>query len=217
MATEPDPLENVKRVIVVSNVLPVQMSKNAKTGKWSVEFDTDPFLEDGSLLSGIANCTQNAIFVGVPPVNVPAKEREEVERVLARKNCYPVFVTAKEASLHYQGMCKSVLWPLFHSIIDLYSEVQIEAVLQKSELSRPHTPQEEGGSWHPARSFNPQEIEFLWPVHLEFLLKFRSVVLSLYSEGDLIWVHDYHLAMLVAPLRRLLPQVSRLTLLNHPT
>ena len=205
---EKDPLSSVRRVIVASNVLPIQLTKNPRTSKWSVEFDTNPLFEDGPILSGIANCTPNAIFVGAPPVNVPAKERDEVEKVLAAVNCYPVFTPAKEASLHYQGMCKSILWPLFHNIIDLYNEVQIETVLSKTEAQRPQTPMEEGGAWHPARSFNPQEIEVLWPAHMDFILKFRSVIVSLFSDGDMVWIHDYHLIMLVGPLRRLLPAVS---------
>jgi trehalose-6-phosphate synthase len=205
---ETDPLSNVRRVIVVSNVLPVTITQNPRSGKWNVEFDTAPLYEDGPIYTGIANCTPNAIFVGVPPVNVPMKDRNAVAEALARKNCYPVYVPAREASLHYQGMCKSILWPLFHNVIDLYNDVQIQAVLTKGELERSATPQEEGGAWYPARSFNPQEIEVLWPAHLDFVLKFRSVILSLYGEGDLIWIHDYHLIMLVGPLRRLLPPVG---------
>ena len=203
-----DPLAQVRRVMVVSNVLPVKLSRNPRTNKWSAEFDTDMLFEDGPILTGIANCTPNAIFVGVPPVNIPPKDREEVEQVLARKNCFPVFVPAKEASLHYQGLCKSILWPLFHNIIDLYNDVQIETVGTKADLNRPQTPMDEGESWHPARSFNPQEIEVLWPAHMDFILKFRSAILALYSEGDLVWIQDYHLIMLAGPLRRLLPAVS---------
>jgi len=207
--TTADPLATVRRVIVVSNVLPVQLTKNPSTNKWSVEFDTNPLFEDGPILTGIANSTQNAIFVGVPPKNIPAKDREEVEEALARKNCYPVYVSAKEASFHYQGMCKSILWPLFHNVIDLYNDVQIETVSRRVDFARPQTPQEDGGDWHPARSFNPQEIEVLWPAHMDFIMKFRSAIVSLYSEGDLVWIHDYHLIMLVGPLRRSLPRVSR--------
>ena len=215
MAEQKDPLATVRRVVVVSNVLPVQMSKNPRTNKWSVEFDTHPLFEDGPILTGIANCTPNAIFVGVPPINVAPKDREDVEAALLKKNCYPVFVPANDASLHYQGMCKSILWPLFHNIIDLYNEVQIQTVLTKGDIARPQTPQEEGGAWHPARSFNPQEIEVLWPAHMDFILKFRSAIVSLYSEGDLIWIQDYHLMMLVGPLRRLLPQVRVLALIRR--
>ncbi len=50
--------------------------------------------------------------------------------------------------------------------------------------------------WHP----------HAWNTYREVNEKFAEAVARLYRSGDLIWVHDYHLVLLPAMLRRLLPE-----------
>lgn len=209
------PLKRVRRVVIVSNVLPVEMTRN-EDGQWEIEFDQTSTFEEGMLYTALANSIPNSVFVGVPPVNVKDSERDQVEALLLQKRCYPVYCGTKEASYHFQGVCKSVLWPLFHNVIDLYNEVAISGVEDggNANPSRPSTPRNEG-EWDAARSFNPQEIEVLWPYHLELMMKFRNVIKSLYSEGDMIWIHDYSLAMLVGTLRRQLPLNAPIGIFFH--
>lgn len=59
------PLKRVRRVIIVSNVLPVEMTKN-EDGEWEIEFDQTSTFEEGMLYTALANNIPNAIFVGTP-------------------------------------------------------------------------------------------------------------------------------------------------------
>ena len=209
--------DSVKRVIIVSNVLPVRLfrTNDAESGKveWRGEFDRESNFADGPVLSGLKGMRVKVAYVGVPNINVPLDERQAVERVLAAMDCYPVYASAKEASLHFQGVCKSVLWPAFHNIIDCYNDTDIESILESHEAFAPPpraaTPKSSEldimGSWEKTKSYNPLEIDKCWPSHLEMMTKARRVVVALYGEGDVVWVQDYHMIMLVGMLRRALP------------
>jgi len=208
--------DSCKRVIIVSNVLPVRLRKDAETGKWSGEFDRESNFADGPLLVGLKGMRVKVVYVGVPNINVPFNERAKVEAVLAALDCFPVYVGAKEASLHFQGVCKSVLWPCFHSIIDCYNDTDVESILGCHEdafiprVSTPRdlAPEDVSGRWEATKSYNPLEIDKCWPSHLDMMTKARRVVVGLYGEGDVIWVHDYHEIMFVGMLRRQLPDAT---------
>jgi trehalose 6-phosphate synthase/phosphatase len=206
--------ESCKRVICVSNVLPVRLKKT--NGKWSGEFDRESNFADGPLLVGLKGMRVKVVYVGVPNVNVPLSDRAKVEELLASMNCHPVFVGAKEASLHFQGVCKSVLWPCFHNIIDCYNDAHIESILgEEGEHYVPRAttpgsaaPEDVHGQWQKSKSWNPLEIDKCWPSHLDMMTQTRRVVVSIYGEGDVVWVHDYHELMLVGMLRRQLPEAT---------
>jgi trehalose 6-phosphate synthase/phosphatase len=109
-----------------------------------------------------------------------------VERALAAKHCFPVFCGTKEASYHYQGVCKSVLWPLFHNVIDLFNEVEVHDLNPFSSSSP--TPSGPEGQWERSRSFNPQELESLWPYHMDMMTKFSKVIKAIYSVSTCVAV-----------------------------
>jgi trehalose 6-phosphate synthase/phosphatase len=241
------------RIILVGNVLPITLFKNSNTGEWIAEFDHDDTFENGPYLASLRTltCASSVEFVGVPPINVPLSERAEVEKVLNRIHCHPVFCTAKEASEHFQGVCKSVLWPACHNIIDLYNSAEISSTLHhndnvdfrnlspspisgfpptntnsnnnkptttssnKSSSTTTAAQEDIEGKWLPSRSWNPMQVEAVWQSHMDFLSRFRKVIVSLFSNGDVVWVHDYHLIMLLGMLRRGLPMGAPLGFFLH--
>lgn len=55
---------------------------------------------------------------------VPAGERAELEDEMSRRRAVPIHVTPAEVSRYYDGFSNSVLWPLFHYLLD---KVQLDA------------------------------------------------------------------------------------------
>ncbi|CCA75087.1 related to trehalose-6-phosphate phosphatase [Serendipita indica DSM 11827] len=81
-------------------------------------------------------------------------------------NYVPVFLDDKIAHGHYEGYCKTTLWPLFHYL--LWQDVAKEV-----------TPESEH-----------------WTAYLRANEAYAEKLAEIYQPGDLIWVHDYHLLLL---------------------
>jgi len=101
------------RVIIVSNRLPVSVSK--KDGKLVFNQST------GGVATGLASYANNPAnrWIGWPGIasdDLTTKERQEVSRELARYNCIAVFMTKKQIDDFYNGYSNSILWPLFHNL-----------------------------------------------------------------------------------------------------
>uniref|UniRef100_A0A7S1TLK9 Alpha,alpha-trehalose-phosphate synthase (UDP-forming) n=1 Tax=Erythrolobus australicus TaxID=1077150 RepID=A0A7S1TLK9_9RHOD len=96
------------------------------------------------------------------------------QTLLAEFNCVPVFIPRDTLTEFYQGFCKGTLWPLFHMLTPLTDE-------------NDHTVQFDRSLWHTYCLVNR---------------KFSDVVVALYQEDNMIWIHDYHLMVLPSQLRR---------------
>ncbi|KAK4684050.1 hypothetical protein P7C73_g6155, partial [Tremellales sp. Uapishka_1] len=99
-----------QRLIVVSNRLPVTISKDAK-GDYHFK------MSSGGLVSALSGCkkTMSFTWIGWPGQDIPLKDREHVNaRLLKEHNCYPVYLSDDLAEAHYNGFSNSILWPLFH-------------------------------------------------------------------------------------------------------
>ena len=92
-------------MIIVSNVLPVRLDKDASTGQWTASFDQDKLRMGAPILT-----SGRYRYVGVPNAFVPREDEDAVERELAKLGCCPVFVDADCAHNHYQGFCKGIIW-----------------------------------------------------------------------------------------------------------
>ncbi|CCC71761.1 hypothetical protein NCAS_0I00930 [Naumovozyma castellii] len=98
-------------IIVVSNRLPVTITKDATTGKYSYK------MSSGGLVTGLQGLKKTSSFqwYGWPGLEVPDDEKEQVRRDLKEQfNAIPVFLSDEVADLHYNGFSNSILWPLFH-------------------------------------------------------------------------------------------------------
>ncbi|KAJ7766289.1 trehalose-6-phosphate phosphatase [Mycena olivaceomarginata] len=95
-----------------------------------------------------------------------------------RKTEYvPVWLEDSVAHGHYEGYCKTTLWPLFHYL--LWQDVASSAtdVSQDTHYA----------SYAAANS------------------AFADAVAREYREGDLVWIHDYHLLLVPKLLRAQVP------------
>jgi trehalose 6-phosphate synthase len=99
-----------KHLIVVSNRLPVTISKDAK-GEYHFK------MSSGGLVSALSGCKKSMSFtwIGWPGFFIPEEDREIVNRRLMEEHsCQAVYLTDDVADKHYNGFSNSILWPLFH-------------------------------------------------------------------------------------------------------
>ncbi|KAJ3013925.1 threalose-6-phosphate phosphatase [Thoreauomyces humboldtii] len=94
------------------------------------------------------------------------------------EKCVPVFLDEKTAAGHYEGYCKTDLWPLFHYIL-----------------------------WDFALDANPHDSNS-WDEYVSVNQSFADVIVKSYKPGDVIWIHDYHLLLVPSMLRRALPEAT---------
>jgi trehalose 6-phosphate synthase/phosphatase len=101
----------VNKTIIISNRLPVKI----------VEYNGEYLLSpsEGGLATGLGSVykTGENIWIGWPGIDVPEERQEEVRQQLAALNLIPVFLTAEEINLYYEGFSNEVLWPVFHYMI----------------------------------------------------------------------------------------------------
>lgn len=97
--------------VTVSNRLPVSVSRGD---------DGDLIYEtsSGGLATAMSSLdSKNQIWVGWPGIDddtLTDDERQQIRQKLEAQGCYPVFLTASEVELYYEGYANNTLWPLFH-------------------------------------------------------------------------------------------------------
>nr|XP_028944955.1 alpha,alpha-trehalose-phosphate synthase [UDP-forming] 1-like isoform X2 [Malus domestica] len=110
-----------------------------------------------------------ARWIGWAGVNVPDEiGQKALTRALAEKRCIPVFLDEEIVHQYYNGYCNNILWPLFHYL----------GLPQEDRLAT-------------TRSFQSQ-----FAAYKKANQMFADVVNEHYEEGDVVWVHDYHLMFL---------------------
>ena len=83
---------------------------------------------------------------------------------------------------------KAVIWPLFHYILPQHVSSKEEAALEER-------------AW--------------WRDYCLFSNAFADAILKVYKEGDIIWIHDYHLLILPELLRQRLGKNAYIGLFVH--
>lgn len=122
---------NKFHTIIVSNRLPVSVSK--KDGKLVYEASS------GGLATAMSSLeADDKIWIGWPGIDADTlsdDERDAITRELANRGCYPVFLTAEEVELYYEGYANDTLWPLFHYFQSVahYSDKYWQAYLAVNE------------------------------------------------------------------------------------
>ncbi|PWN53944.1 hypothetical protein IE53DRAFT_309331 [Violaceomyces palustris] len=88
----------------------------------------------------------------------------------------PVWLESKVAHGHYEGYSKTTLWPLFHYLL-----------------------------WQDVHSERQKWEDYSWEAYYAANEAFAQRIASEYRPGDLVWIHDYHLLLVPAMLRKLVP------------
>jgi len=101
------------KFIIVSNRLPVSVSKNEKG-----EIVFTP--SSGGLataMSSIEGHTAKHLWIGWPGIeseSLTPQDKQYIVAELTKLGCYPVFLTKQEVTLFYEGYSNETIWPLFH-------------------------------------------------------------------------------------------------------
>ena len=99
-----------RRLIVVSNRLPITITKDA-SGEYHYQ------MSSGGLVSALSGCKRSMSFtwIGWPGFYIPLEDRQIVDkRLMDEFACQAVHLTDEVADRHYNGFSNSILWPLFH-------------------------------------------------------------------------------------------------------
>jgi trehalose 6-phosphate synthase/phosphatase len=99
------------RLLIVSNRLPVSITKRAK------ELRFQPSV--GGLATGLSSfCGSfHSLWIGWPGIasdKISTDQKQQLTRQLKKENCRPVFMSSKDTQAFYRGFCNSTIWPLFH-------------------------------------------------------------------------------------------------------
>ncbi|WFC98824.1 hypothetical protein MYAM1_001557 [Malassezia yamatoensis] len=87
----------------------------------------------------------------------------------------PVWLDYRTMHAHYEGYCKSTLWPLFHYL------------LWRDDADRT--------KWD----------QYSWEAYVKVNEAFAQRVVEQYQPGDIVWVHDYHLLLVPHLIRKQIP------------
>ena len=158
-----------QRLLIASNRLPVKAS--VQDGVVALTPAT------GGLATGLRPVHERneSVWIGWPgdTSRLRRRQRAELDATLRSRRVIPVHLSAREAASYYDGMCNSVLWPLFHYLIDRLPP----------------------GAWP-------------WDVYRAVNERFAAEIVREYRDGDLIWIHDYHLLLVPALVRAHLPDAA---------
>ena len=198
-------------VIIVGNLLPVTIRRIVVDGR--IDFDVQ--WNHDSLLSMKTKQMEGLRVMWVGGVHIATdghgggglfdasgeigqvddmEETTLVQRLL-QFNCVPVLEKPETMVAHHE-YCKSSLFPMFHSIVDIHS---------------PGIPQPTSTAGSPrARSSSP------WESYVRVNKAFANKVVELYQEGDLVWVHNYQLMLTPSYLLREIPGVTICFYMHQP-
>jgi trehalose 6-phosphate synthase/phosphatase len=102
---------NASKLLVVSNRLPVSVSK--KDGKLVYT------VSSGGLATAMSSLdtSEGMTWIGWPGIaseDLTDDEKDDITRELASHDCYPVFLSRDHIKYFYEGYANDTLWPLFH-------------------------------------------------------------------------------------------------------
>ena len=101
----------MSKTIIISNRLPVKaIVKND-----NYEFTTT----EGGLATGLTSIFSDdtsSLWIGWPGLDVPKEKEAAITEELKIRNLFPVFLSAEEIRLFYEGFSNEILWPVFHYV-----------------------------------------------------------------------------------------------------
>ncbi|BAT08185.1 probable alpha,alpha-trehalose-phosphate synthase [UDP-forming] 8 [Oryza sativa Japonica Group] len=176
----PPPPEQSPRRIVVAHRLPLNATPDPGS-PFGFAFSLSADAHALQLSHGLG--LAHVVFVGTLPAEAARALRrsDELDRhLLGCFSCLPVFLPPRAHDEFYAGFCKHYLWPRLHYLLPhapaANGYLHFDAGLYRSYASA-------------NRSFAARVVEVLSP-----------------DDGDLVFVHDYHLWLLPSFLRRGCPR-----------
>ena len=136
---------------------------------------------------------------GAEPLSVSAAAAKKARTTAVKKSMeegadkgikyVPVWLDYETAHGHYEGYCKTVLWPLLHYLV--WQDVETEGA----------------GTWDDTHS---------WDSYVRANQAFADRIAEEYQPGDMVIVHDYHLLLVPKMLRKLKPDAHVALFMHAP-
>mmetsp|Transcript_43467 Transcript_43467/g.91312 ORF Transcript_43467/g.91312 Transcript_43467/m.91312 type:complete len:1357 (+) Transcript_43467:272-4342(+) len=214
-------------IYIVCYHLPVILSRDPVTSQWNACWSESLIAK--SELHGVSS-TRKTTWIGTVS-NIPSQllqdplERTAIQTVLEGMDCIPIFFTENESllDLMYLGFCKQVLWPSFHNVdlLDLATNgwgqrqrnttrsdpvkacalAAAEAKERKSSAGTQAEAANAGAAPQLQSDWDQRRLDNWWNAYIKVNERFSEEVAQLVTGGDVVWVHDYHLALLPRMLR----------------
>lgn len=177
----PPAFSSQHRIFFICFHLPVVVVKNQSTGQWHVTWSESLLARtEGSQILSAYECYWLGTVSTHPPIET-AEDQQAVTKLLEDMNCLPIFVDPAIRQAHYYGFCKQILWPAFHNI----------DVLDLNACGWLPTSNERGVSdWDQSR------LDGWWKAYAKVNQLFCEKLATLMRPNDIMWIHDYHLALL---------------------
>ncbi|GAB9467761.1 Alpha,alpha-trehalose-phosphate synthase [Globisporangium polare] len=109
----PPKADSRRRLIMVSNRLPISFQKNETTGEWDFK------MSSGGLVTALNGIRDEVpfIWIGWLGEEIAHEDQNKVREKLAKEfNCVPVFLSKEIASRYYNDFSNDILWPTFHYV-----------------------------------------------------------------------------------------------------
>ena len=171
---EDQQITSQKRVIIVSNQLPLRASRDLVSNEWRFEFDENNLL--AQLKDAFPPDTE-VRYVGTLKADVDVADQDAVAQVLHEKfSCETIYLPVDMQNKFYHGFCKHYLWPLFHYMMPMTGNDGVR--------------------------FDRSQWQAYVSANKIFADKVLEVTDRDDEDEDHVWVHDYHLMALPSFLRR---------------
>ena len=178
-----------QNVIVVAKHLPIKVTHSGSGGdggEWSVEWeDSRSFLSN---LRFLATPKTTIHWVGLAQPALSEAQLPGYLAICAQHHCYPVILPPALYDSYLNGFCKAILWPMLHYVM-------------------PSPAENFGESW-----------PHVWAAYEEanrlIAAQVQSLIATVNDPHTSIWIHNYHLFLLPALLRRSHPY-TRIGLFIH--
>ncbi|CAI5737420.1 unnamed protein product [Hyaloperonospora brassicae] len=177
-----------RRVLLVTRTLPFWLVSEDAQSQWRAEFRAHASLDGAMELFQSLHDSYDCVWIGSVHGEIePSEQNTLKEQLLQDRKYYPVFLDEKREKLYYQGFCKTVLWPLFHSCPPTTDD----------QIAQ-HEMMEDGQE-------DDWSMEKMWQAYVAANQAFADAVQEVYEEGDLVWIQGYHLTLVPQMVRNLFP------------
>ncbi|KAI9655047.1 MAG: Trehalose-6-P synthase/phosphatase complex synthase subunit [Alyxoria varia] len=177
------------RLLLISNRLPI-------TVKPTQDDDYETTVSSGGLVSGLAGLARTTEFewYGWPGFEVPEEKADLLRsRLYSEHTAIPVMLEEQLANKHYNGFSSVLHFELSSLLRSAVSPVVLGNLTYFLDEIL----------W-PLFHYHPGEVTFdedAWNAYSEVNRIFAKTIVKRVEDGDIIWVHDYHLMLLPAMLR----------------
>ena len=199
-------LAHTDGVIIVGNLLPVNIRKVVVDGRvdFEVTWNHDSLLSMKTkhmeglrvMWVGGVHITSEAgggggLFDGAGDFSqVDEMDEMILEQRLLEFNCVPVLERLEVLSCHHE-FCRTSLFPVFNSVVDVYGPLATENVSSKDHKRN-------------------------WESYVRTNRKFAEKAMEQYQSGDLIWVHNYQLMLMPSYLLQKIPDATICFCMHQP-